>query len=137
LNYAWRDYGNRVGAWRILALLDQLALPASVIANSAMYPYAPALMAAFRARGDEVVGHGRTNSERQSVLDELAECELIAVITAAEGKPPTGWPSPWIAESNVTPDLLELWSILVYGIRRRLFPRLLERARRCETSRPR
>jgi hypothetical protein len=31
----------------------------------------------------------------------------------------------------------ELWSILVYGIRRRLFPRLLERARRCETSRPR
>jgi len=39
LNYAWRDYGNRVGAWRILALLDQLALPASVIANSAMYPY--------------------------------------------------------------------------------------------------
>jgi allantoinase len=110
LNYAWRDYGNRVGAWRILALLDQLALPASVIANSAMYPYAPELMAAFRARGDEVVGHGRTNSERQSVLDELAERELIAeataVITAAEGKPPTGWLSPWIAESNVTPDLL-------------------------------
>jgi allantoinase len=110
LNYAWRDYGNRVGAWRILALLDQLALPASVIANSAMYPYAPALMAAFRARGDEVVGHGRTNSERQSVLDESAEQALIAeetaVITAAEGKPPTGWLSPWIAESSRTPDLL-------------------------------
>jgi allantoinase len=104
LNYAWRDFGNRVGAWRILALLDLLAPPASVIANSAMYPYAPELMAAFRARGDEVVGHGRTNSERQSVLDELAERELIAVITAAEGKPPTGWPSPWIAESPRTPD---------------------------------
>lgn len=110
LNYAWRDYGNRVGAWRMLALFDQLGLPATVIANSAMYAYAPELMAAWRARGDEVVGHGRTNSERQSTLDEPAECAMIAeataVLTDAEGRPPDGWLSPWIAESKVTPDLL-------------------------------
>lgn len=37
LNYAWRDYGNRVGAWRLLDLLDSLDLPATVLANSAMY----------------------------------------------------------------------------------------------------
>jgi allantoinase len=69
LNYAWRDYGNRVGAWRMLEMFDALDMPVSVLANSAMYDYAPELMAAFRARGDEIVGHGRTNSERQSVLD--------------------------------------------------------------------
>ena len=111
LNYAWRDYGNRVGAFRLLGLLDELNFPASVLANSAMYAYAPQLMAACRARGDEIVGHGRTNSERQSVLPEDAERQLIAdssrTIAEAEGTPPQGWLSPWIAESQVTPDLLQ------------------------------
>lgn len=110
LNHAWRDYGNRVGAWRMLDLFDQLDLPVSVLANSAMYDHAPDLMAAFRTRGDEVVGHGRTNSERQSTLDPTAEAALIAEATAvlarAEGVAPQGWLSPWIAESHMTPDLL-------------------------------
>lgn len=110
LNYAWRDYGNRVGAWRMLEMFDALDLPVSVLANSEMYSYAPDLMAAHRARGDEVLGHGRTNAERQSVLDEAAETQLIAEATAviadAEGRAPMGWLSPWIAESRVTPDLL-------------------------------
>jgi peptidoglycan/xylan/chitin deacetylase (PgdA/CDA1 family) len=110
LNYAWRDYGNRVGAWRLLQLLDELALPCTVLLNSAMYAYAPDLVAAHRARGDEIAGHGRTNSERQSVLDEAAERALIAESTALiaqhEGRTPRGWLSPWIAESHVTPDLL-------------------------------
>jgi peptidoglycan/xylan/chitin deacetylase (PgdA/CDA1 family) len=111
LNYAWRDYGNRVGAWRMIEMFDALDLPVSVLANSAMYDYAPELMAAHRARGDEVLGHGRTNAERQSVLDEAEEAKLIAevteVITRAEGRAPQGWLSPWIAESRVTPDLLD------------------------------
>lgn len=110
LNFAWRDYGNRVGAWRLLELLDQLGLPATVLLNSTMYGYAPELVAAHRARGDEMAGHGRTNSERQSVLPEAAERALIAESTAAmlarEGVAPRGWLSPWIAESHATPDLL-------------------------------
>lgn len=110
LNFAWRDYGNRVGAWRLLGLLDETALPCTVLLNSAMYDYAPQLVAAHRARGDEIAGHGRTNSERQSVLDEDAERALIAESTAAitrhEGRAPQGWLSPWIAESRTTPDLL-------------------------------
>ncbi len=110
LNFAWRDYGNRVGAWRLLQALDELKLPATVLVNSAMYDYAPDLLAAHRARGDEMAGHGRTNSERQSTLPEAEEAKLIAESTAAitrhEGTPPRGWLSPWIAESRVTPDLL-------------------------------
>ena len=110
LNYAWRDYGNRVGVWRMRDMFDALDMPVSVLANSAMYAYAPDLMTAFRDRGDEVVGHGRTNSERQSVLDRDQEAELIAeateILTGAEKVAPKGWLSPWIAESLQTPDLL-------------------------------
>jgi allantoinase len=110
LNYAWRDYGNRVGVWRMLELFEALSLPVTVLLNSSLYAYCPEVVAAFRARGDEIAAHGRSNAERQSVLDEAAEVALIAETTAAitrhEGRAPTGWLSPWIAESRVTPDLL-------------------------------
>lgn len=110
LNWAWREYGNRVGAWRLLDLLDELKLPCSLLVNSSMYDHAPDLVAAFRARGDEIVAHGRTNSERQDLLGEAAEAALIALttarITAEEGRRPAGWLSPWIAESRFTSDLL-------------------------------
>lgn len=110
LNYAWRDYGNRVGAWYMLDAFDALRLPMAALVNSAMYDYAPAVVAACRARGDEIVGHGRTNAERQGVLAEADERALIAEATArladAEGRAPEGWLGPWISHSHVTPDLL-------------------------------
>jgi allantoinase len=109
-NYAWRDYGNRVGAWRLIDLLDELQAPASVLINSDIYAGAPGLAEAFRARGDEFVGHGRTNSERQGILSEAEEAELIgeatAAIARAEGSAPKGWLGPWISQSRATPDLL-------------------------------
>ncbi|WP_422015615.1 polysaccharide deacetylase family protein [Reyranella sp.] len=110
LNYAWRDYGNRVGAWYMLDAFDALRLPMASLVNSAMYDYAPELVAACRARGDEIVGHGRTNAERQGVLAEADERALIAEATSrlagAEGRAPEGWLGPWISHSHVTPDLL-------------------------------
>lgn len=110
LNYAWRDYGNRVGAWRMLDLFDALKFPASVLVNASLYDYCPDLVGGFARRGDEIVGHGRTNSERQGMLSEAEEKMLIAETTAAiaraEGKAPAGWLGPWISESRVTPDLL-------------------------------
>ena len=111
LNYAWRDYGNRVGAWRMIDLLNQFALPASVLLNSDIYAQCPDLAEAFRARGDEMVGHGRTNAERQGVLSVADETALIAeatkILTEKEGKAPKGWLGPWISESLSTPDLLK------------------------------
>jgi allantoinase len=110
LNFTWRDYGNRVGVWRLLELFDALRLPASILLNSSLYDYAPGLVAAFQTRGDEIVGHGRTNAERQGTLDEPAERALIAEATERirreEGQAPAGWLGPWISESAVTPDLL-------------------------------
>lgn len=110
LNYAWRDYGNRVGVWRMLELFDDLALPTTALVNSDMYLAAPQVVAAFRDRGDEIAGHGRTNAERQGVLAECDEAKLIAeateAITANEGVTPKGWLGPWISQSHLTPDLL-------------------------------
>ena len=111
LNYSWRDYGNRVGVWRMLEEFDRLALPIAVLVNSEIYGYCPEVMEAFRKRGDEVVGHGRTNSERQSVMSHENEADLIREVTssilAQEGQRPKGWLGPWISESFKTPDLLK------------------------------
>ena len=111
LNYSWREYGNRVGAWRCLELFDQLCLPAAAIINTALYDHCPELVAACVARGDELVGHGHSNAERQGALDENNERELLSYcrtrIQTESGQTPSGWLSPWISESKVTPDLLQ------------------------------
>ncbi|MFK7992888.1 MAG: polysaccharide deacetylase family protein [Granulosicoccus sp.] len=111
LNHGWRDYGNRVGVWRMLDLFDRLELPCTVLANSLMYHEAPGVIEAFRVRGDDIIAHGRTNAERQDTLSEDVERVLIKESTDTmvkhEGKHPRGWLGPWIAESRITPDLLE------------------------------
>ncbi|MBK8764540.1 MAG: polysaccharide deacetylase family protein [Burkholderiaceae bacterium] len=110
LNYSWREYGNRVGAWRCLELFDALGLPAAALINTALYDHCPELVAACVARGDELVGHGHSNAERQGVLDEAAERQLLRAcrerMLAESGQAPGGWLSPWISESLATPDLL-------------------------------
>ena len=110
LNYAWREYGNRVGAWRCLELFDHLGMVTGAIVNTALYDHCPELVAAFVQRGDELIGHGHTNSERQGALSEGDEQALLAGcrdrIARHSGVVPQGWLSPWISESLVTPDLL-------------------------------
>lgn len=110
LNYAWRDYGNRVGGWRLRDAFEECGLPASVLVNTWLYNEAPELIAAFRSRGDEIVAHGRTNSEAQGAMSEAEEAAVIAEVTARmtqeEGRAPAGWLGPWISQSRVTPDLL-------------------------------
>jgi len=110
LNYAWREYGNRVGAWRCLELFDALGLPTGTLINTALYDHCPELIAAFAARGDELIGHGHTNAERQADMAEPQERELLAAcrarIAQCSGAAPAGWLSPWISESRATPHLL-------------------------------
>ena len=111
LNYAWRDYGNRVGAWRMLDLFESLELPVGLIVNSTIADYCPELVAAYRERLDtELIAHGRTNSESQNAFDEPGEAALIAEsrdrLSEAFSETPNGWLGPWIAQSETTPDLL-------------------------------
>jgi peptidoglycan/xylan/chitin deacetylase (PgdA/CDA1 family) len=110
-NYGWRDYGNRVGLWYMLDLLDELEVPSAHNVNSAVLNACPEIAPALMKRGDEFIGHGRTNSERQDILWEEDERRLIAesaeTIFRHTGQRPKGWLGPYLAESNHTPDLLK------------------------------
>jgi allantoinase len=112
-NYAWRDYGNRVGLWPYLDLLDEFGLPGAHNVNSAVLEYCPEIVERLNGRGDEYIGHGRTNSEYQDGLWEEDEARLIAesteIVTRLNGRKPEGWLGPGLAESRVTPDLKEAW----------------------------
>src|SRR5260370_7025056 len=59
--FTWFDYGNRVGAWRILEMHVQLALPASHLMNTAVFEYAPYLLEAINVRHDEIISHLSTH----------------------------------------------------------------------------
>jgi len=110
-NYAWRDYGNRVGFWRILELFENYKLPACHLINTAAFKHCPAVIDAVLERDDEIIGHGRTNSEQQGLLWEEDEKRLIdevkSTIHARTGAYPQGWMGPWMSQSAVTPDLLK------------------------------
>ena len=110
-NYAWRDYGNRVGLWYLLDCLDQLGMPAAHNVNAAVLDACPDIAPALLARGDEFIGHGRTNAERQDVLWEEDERRLIVesrdAICRHAGQAPEGWMGPYIAQTPVTLDLLK------------------------------
>ena len=110
LNYSWRDYGNRVGVWRCLELFDSLKLPLGALINTALYDYCPEVIEAFVKRGDELIGHGHTNSERQGEMKPEEERALLAYCRERIRKESKvevrGWLSPWISESFATPDLL-------------------------------
>ena len=109
--FSWRDYGNRVGMWRLFEMFDQLDFPIEAQMNTAVYDLAPDIPEKLRARGDEMLGHGETNSDEQHHLGEAEERALIERVTATieshEGRRPVGWMSPWLSNSDVTPDLLQ------------------------------
>mgnify|MGYP001186757807 CR=1 FL=1 len=108
--YAYRDYGNRVGIWRILDLFNNFNVPLAILNNASVYDVCPEILVPFRERGDEFVGHGMTNSERQAEMEEAQERKMLAAVRermiAEEGKAPTGWLGPFISQSPKTPELL-------------------------------
>jgi hypothetical protein len=87
-NFAWRDYGNRVGVWRIFELLDELKLPATILLNSMVCDHYPRVMRRIKERGDDVLGHGVTNSKISRGLSEEEEGSMIP------RRPPRSNPQP-------------------------------------------
>lgn len=110
-NYAWREYGLRVGIWRIFRVLDELNLPATILLNSAVCDSYPDVIDRIKSRGDDVCNHGRTNAELLNGLWEHDEARIISesteTITRTFGARPTGWMGPGAAESRVTCDLIQ------------------------------
>ena len=110
INYCWLDWGNRVGAWRLLEAINEYEIPTTALINTNLYTTRPGLVEAWRTVGCEIAAHGRTNGETQANMSEKEETELIAEVTDSiiknEEAPPKGWLSPWLAETPLTLDLL-------------------------------
>ena len=106
-NWAWHEYGNRVGFWRMLEVLDHFRIRAVLAINgSAISGYEPIARAA-RDRGWEFIGHGFTQQSMQKVADERDDIRrTAAAIGSFTGKRPRGWLGPGLTETWETPDLL-------------------------------
>src|SRR5436305_15243686 len=105
--WAWHEYGNRVGFWRMLDVFDRFALPAVLaITGSAISAYEPVARAA-RERKWEFIGHGFSQKNMQKVENEAADIARTSkAIADFTGRPPRGWLGPGLTETWNTPDLL-------------------------------
>ncbi len=110
VNASWRDYGNRVGAYRLIRRFESLGISPTILLNTALYDSAPDLLAEVRRVGAEIVGHGVSNSDSLAGLnasDETSYLRSVAErIRAEEGSAPLGWSSPWLTQTTRTPELL-------------------------------
>src|SRR5262245_18547601 len=110
LNQGWRDYGPRVGIWRLADLLDEYGLRASVLLNTEVCDESPQIIAAGQSRGWAWCGHGHTNSQMWVGFDEDEERaaieSVVARVEAGTGQRPRGWLAPVLTETPRTPKLL-------------------------------
>src|SRR5262245_37919026 len=103
LNYSWRDYGVRVGIWRMMGVMEKHGVKGTVALNADVCRHYPRIIAEGRKLGWEWMGHGITNSimfRDQSEAEECAQIkEAVATITASVGKAPRGWLSPALSKT--------------------------------------
>src|SRR5207302_4403032 len=106
-NWAWHEYVNRVGFWRMLEVLDRLGIRAVLAINgSAISRYEPIARAAHE-RSWEFIGHGFTQQSMQKVADERDDIrKTAAAIREFTGKNPRGWLGPGLTETWETADLM-------------------------------
>lgn len=99
-SYSYRDYGNRIGAWRILEMLDALKLPASVAVNLLAARRHPELIAACAQRGFEPVAHGISAS--RMITSRMTEAEERAAIVESRDGLAAIWPGAtgWLGQDH-------------------------------------
>jgi len=110
VNASWRDYGNRVGAYRLIRRFESLGISPTILLNTALYDSAPELLAEVRRVGAEIVAHGVSNSDSLAGLNASDEAGYLSAVAerirAEEGNAPLGWSSPWLNQTTRTPELL-------------------------------
>lgn len=110
LNYGWRDYGQRVGIWRMIDILDEVGAKASVCLNSDVCDEYPQIIKAGLERGWSWMSHGRNNTELLNGMspeeEEAVIRETTDKIEKATGQRPKGWLGPFLAASFETPNIL-------------------------------
>ena len=107
---SWAEYGPKVGAWRLLDLLDREAVRAVFYTSGVLAEAYPALLSAIVARGHKVAAHGWSQGTLPPYLSEEVEAQDIArcvdVLTRTAGVRPGGWLSPRCTPSAATSRLL-------------------------------
>lgn len=110
LNYGWRDYGARVGVWRIADALEEYGLRASVLLNSDVCEHYPQIIAEGKKRNWVWVAHGKNNSTFQANMSFEEEKkylgEMLQTIERSTGQRPKGWLGPALTETTNTPEIL-------------------------------
>jgi allantoinase len=106
-NWAWHEYGMRVGFWRFLEALGSRGLKATFAVNgTACSVYREACTAA-RDAGWEFMGHGFVQKPMHKVDDQRAAiADTVKALADFTGAPPRGWESPGLTETDETLDLL-------------------------------
>jgi allantoinase len=110
INFAWREYGMRVGLWRLADVMDSLGVRATVALNSGVCEVFPKAIEQMKKLNWEFMGHGITNSQSLAKLNLDQEKEVIrttlSTIEQATGARPRGWLSPGLTETFNTLDIL-------------------------------
>jgi peptidoglycan/xylan/chitin deacetylase (PgdA/CDA1 family) len=109
-NFSRRDYGNRVGLWRLMEVLTRHKIRGTVALNAEIGIYYPRIMQAMIDLDWELMGHGLTNSKIMSGLEIDAERKLIMdtrKVIEDWGRKMHGWLGPGLTETFNTPDLLK------------------------------
>jgi allantoinase len=106
-NWAWHEYGMRVGFWRFLEVLGARSLRASFAVNGSVCRDYPEICQAALAAGWDFMGHGFVQRPMHRVDDQAETiASTIEAIRTFTGKPPRGWESPGLTETMETLDLL-------------------------------
>jgi len=110
LNYAWRDYGNRAGVWRMMEVMERHRVRGSVSLNVALCDHFPEIIAACVERGWELFSHGVYNTRYTYGMDEDQERAMIrdvkATIKQHSGQDLAGWLAPALTNTDNTIRLL-------------------------------
>lgn len=110
LNYGWRDYGPRVGVWRMMSLLDRYSIRASVLLNSDICKFYPEIIEEGNERNWIWLAHGKNHSILQANMSLEEErqylTDVLKTIQQSTGQQPKGWLGPSLTETFNTPDLL-------------------------------
>jgi peptidoglycan/xylan/chitin deacetylase (PgdA/CDA1 family) len=111
-HYTAREYGTRIGFYRLLDAFAKVGVPASIAVNSAIATRYPEIIADIMSAGHEVIAHATDmNSAIASGMDVVDERSIIesslSTLAAATGMRPAGWHSIARSQSWNTPDLLK------------------------------
>jgi allantoinase len=112
-NHTWREYGHRVGIWRLYEIFDEAGVPASCTVNGIMCEQRPQIVTAASKRGWELIAHNYIQTEWLINYrdDRDKEREVIKrtvdLIEKTTGKRPRGWLSSSLRCTVNTPDIIK------------------------------